>query len=70
MHRSFGRRVLWAILRGTLLGLSLSAFFPPQPSAATSCICDDWGSGSRQCGEGGGGSSCSPGTEQCHVECT
>lgn len=65
---SLGRRMLWVVLRGAVLGLSLSAFFPTQATVA-GCVCDDWGSGSYRC-PSGSSSSCTSGSESCDVDCT
>lgn len=65
--KSLGHKLLWVILRGSVLGLSLSAFFPTQSTVA-GCVCDDWGSGSYSC-PSGSASSCSSGSERCDVSC-
>jgi hypothetical protein len=68
-NKSLGRRMLRVILRGAVLGISLSAFFPGQPVGADGpCTCDDSGSGGYSC-PGGDGSHCNSGTQKCVVRC-
>lgn len=66
MAQRFGRKMLWVFLRGSLLGLSLAAFYPT--SAVAGCQCDDWGSGAWRC-PSGAASSCEAGAEKCDVSC-
>jgi hypothetical protein len=66
--KRLARRMLSVVLRGAVLGLSLSAFFPTQ-SVVAGCVCDDGGSGSYKC-PSGAASSCWAGTEKCDVTCS